>query len=116
MHFLAHSISTLISSHFLKIDDTRGDRGYKVNELEFAHSTGVVKMRRGETAKLFLSVTTMPALYKSFFALAEEMETKCGVPTFLGQGNCELFHFRVTMFCNHSNVNLLKNAWLSFRY
>lgn len=39
--------------------------------------TGVVKMRRGETAKLFLSVTTMPALYKSFSAIAEEMEAKC---------------------------------------
>nr|QGM12285.1 squalene synthase-like 3 [Transformation vector pV1]QGM12289.1 squalene synthase-like 3 [Transformation vector pV2-P]QGM12292.1 squalene synthase-like 3 [Transformation vector pV2-U] len=39
--------------------------------------TGVVKMRRGETAKLFLSVTNMPALYKSFSAIAEEMEAKC---------------------------------------
>jgi hypothetical protein len=38
---------------------------------------GVVKMRRGETAKLFLSCTNMHALYKCLLTMAQNFEAKC---------------------------------------
>jgi hypothetical protein len=43
---------------------------------------GVVKLRRGETAKLFQAVKSMPALYKTFRKFADDMEARYGEENF----------------------------------